>query len=277
MPELPEVESICRSLEPIILGETVTDLLVYNDKLRWPVMADISSKAKGLTIKQIVRRAKYLLMVGEEGALIWHFGMSGSLRVASSGEERRRHDHIELLFGDGVVLRFYDPRRFGSLHWGGRDPFSHSLLANLGVEPLSAQFTGSYLAAHCAQTTVSIKGLLLKAAVVVGVGNIYASEALFRAGVNPSRSACSLSSDEIERVCEAVRAVLAQAIQSGGTTLRDYVNGKGEPGSFKDCLLVYGKDGEPCSACSAKICRSVISNRSSFFCPHCQPPPLRSL
>jgi formamidopyrimidine-DNA glycosylase len=201
--------------------------------------------------------------------------MSGSLRVASIGEERRRHDHVELLFGDKVLLRFYDPRKFGSLHWGGRDPLVHPLLVNLGVEPLSEQFNSSYFAAHCRKTTVPIKGLLLNAAVVVGVGNIYASEALFRAGVNPSRSASSLSSAEIEAVCRAVRDVLAQAVASGGTTLRDYVNGKGEPGLFKDCLMVYGRHGEPCKACSTKICRSVVSNRSSFFCPLCQP--IRSL
>lgn len=269
MPELPEVESVCVSLLPHLAGRSITELVVHNPGLRWPVQADIVSLATGLCVDRVERRAKYILFRGKSGSLIWHLGMSGSLRLAK-GEERRKHDHVEVLLNDGQLLRFHDPRRFGSLHWGGDDPAQHPLLAALGVEPLGANFSSAYLWERIRHSARPIKTILLDSKVVVGIGNIYASEILFQAGVHPLRLGSSIKKAECAAICTAVVAVLAKAISIGGTTLRDYVDGNGDPGGFQEFLAVYGRENLACRICKYPIVKCIIGQRSSFYCPKCQ-------
>jgi formamidopyrimidine-DNA glycosylase len=270
MPELPEVETTRRGLAPVLEGHAITRVVVRERRLRWRLPAGFESRLEGCRVRDVARRAKYLLIGTDRGTLIVHLGMSGSLRVVGPALPPRPHDHVELVLDSGRCVRFNDPRRFGCLIFVAGDPLAHPLLRALGPEPLSSAFDTDYLYRRTRRRRVAVKPLLMNAAIVVGVGNIYASEALFRAGVRPQRAAGRLSRAEAARIVSAVRRVLGAAIRVGGTTLRDYVNADGEPGYFRQKLYVYERAGEPCRACRTPIRQRVQGQRSTYWCPSCQ-------
>ena len=275
MPELPEVETTLRGLEPHLLGRTIDDVVVRNASLRWPIPAEVL-QASGRSVTCCRRRAKYLLIdldaqTEEHGCgLIIHLGMSGSLRICSAGDTPRKHDHFDLVLDNGHCVRFNDPRRFGALLWRSGPALNHQLLRDLGPEPLSNDFSGELLRQRARGRKGAVKNFIMDGRVVVGVGNIYASEALFMAGIRPSRPAGRISAARYDALAAAIRDVLSRAIRSGGTTLRDYLNSAGRPGYFAQELLVYEREGKPCFQCGATIKRQVIGQRSSYYCPSCQ-------
>jgi formamidopyrimidine-DNA glycosylase len=270
MPELPEVETTRRGIAPVVRGRSIDKVIVREPRLRWRVPRDLPRLAAGQAVKDLQRRAKYLLFMLERGTMILHLGMSGSLRALSSPTPPQLHDHVDILLDSGACLRFNDPRRFGSLLWTSDDPLQHPLLRSLAPEPLSDEFDADYLASAAKGRRVAIKLLIMNSQVVVGVGNIYASEALFRAGIRPKRAAGRLKSDEIARLVTAIKDVLNDAIRAGGTTLRDYINPEGMPGYFRQKLFVYERAKEPCRICRTPVRQLVLGQRSTYFCPGCQ-------
>lgn len=271
MPELPEVETVCRGIAPLISGATIARAVVRDRRLRRPIPADFAGKTVGRTICAVRRRAKYILLDLEGGShLLIHLGMSGSLRVVPQSTPAQPHDHVDLLLDNGTLLRFRDPRRFGLCLVIDGDPDTHPLLAHLGPEPLSGGLTAAYLAELAAGRSLAIKNFLMDQRVVVGVGNIYASEALFLAGIAPQRPAGQVTVKEFAHLVQAVQAVLRQAIAAGGTTLKDFQNAAGDPGYFAIELKVYGRDGEPCPVCGRPLQSERIGGRSSYYCRRCQ-------
>ncbi|HEY7886709.1 MAG TPA: bifunctional DNA-formamidopyrimidine glycosylase/DNA-(apurinic or apyrimidinic site) lyase [Steroidobacteraceae bacterium] len=268
MPELPEVETTRRGLDPHVAGRRIVTLTVHEPRLRWRVPEDLAAKLAGQRITGTGRRAKYLLIRLESGTLLVHLGMSGTLRILPADTPRVAHDHYDLLLESGNALRFNDPRRFGSLHYTSGDPRQHPLLARLAPEPLEPEFDPDYMWRITRRRRASIKQVLMNSRLVVGVGNIYASETLFRARIRPRRQAQSLSRDEATRLVKEVRAVLSQAIKVGGTTLRNYVGADGEPGYFRQRLYVYGL--KECRVCGTAVRRLTQQGRSSYYCPICQ-------
>ena len=248
----------------------MTKVTVRERRLRWPIPKDFEARIDGLVVRGVERRAKYILLRFDTGTVILHLGMSGSLRVLATGATTLLHDHWDIEFEGGALLRFHDPRRFGSLHWTEEDPDRHPLLAKLAPEPLSADFDVDYLFRKTRRRAVAIKHLLMNSQWVVGVGNIYASEALFRAKISPRRAAGGLSRAQCAALVAAVRAVLTEAIEVGGTTLRDYVDASGVPGYFRQRLYVYERGGEPCRLCMTPIKQIVQGARSTYWCPACQ-------
>ena len=239
-------------------------------RLRWPIAAHFEAAIRDQTVRRVDRRAKYILIRFDAGTLILHLGMSGSLRLVKHGTPPKTHDHWDIRVDSGWVLRFHDPRRFGSLHWTETDPTLHPLLAKLAPEPLSDAFDGQYLHRVTRKRSVAIKQFIMNSQVVVGVGNIYASEALFRAGVSPRRAARRITRQEAKNLAQAIKAVLGEAIEIGGTTLRDYVNAEGAPGYFSQKLFVYERGGVPCRVCASPIKQFVQGQRSTYWCSACQ-------
>jgi formamidopyrimidine-DNA glycosylase len=270
MPELPEVETTRRGIAPAIQGRLICQMLVRQPRLRWPVPAYLPELLKGQSIRSVERRAKYLLLSTERGTLIVHLGMSGSLRILTEGQPYGKHDHVDLIFTDRTLLRFNDPRRFGAVLWTDEPVAEHPLLKDLGPEPLTAEFDGSQLYALAQNRKTPIKSFIMDSHIVVGVGNIYANEALFRAGILPTRHAGKISLARYRRLVECIRLVLDDAIRQGGTTLRDFVNEAGKPGYFKQQLKVYGRAGQPCSVCGEALAEIRLCGRSTVFCKHCQ-------
>jgi formamidopyrimidine-DNA glycosylase len=270
VPELPEVETTRRGIAPALAGRRVRSVVLRERRLRWPVDPRLGEILAGQRVRSVDRRAKYLLLRFDRGTLLVHLGMSGSLRVCASDTPPRPHDHYDLRLDGDVVLRYHDPRRFGCALWIEGDPDAHPLLAGLGPEPLGAGFDAGYLAGIARGRRVAVKSFLMDARIVVGVGNIYANEALFLAGIDPRRAAGRVSAPRCGRLVDAVRGVLDEAIERGGTTLRDYVNGAGEPGWFGLSLRVYGRAGEACTACGLPIRQATVGQRSTFWCPRCQ-------
>ena len=291
MPELPEVETTRRGVEPRVVGRAIRALRVHEQRLRWRVAASLPAKVQGATVLGALRRAKYLLFPldgaglggaglggaalecvppGEPAALLVHLGMSGNLRVLPTDAPRLPHDHFDLELDSGETLRFNDPRRFGSLHLVEGDPAQHPLLRHLGPEPLEDGFDGATLWRASRKRRVAIKQFIMDAKVVVGVGNIYASEALFHARIRPGRQAGGLTRADCERLAAAIRMVLAKAIEVGGTTLRDYVGVDGNPGYFRQKLFVYERIGEPCRQGGTTVRQRVQGQRSTYWCPACQ-------
>lgn len=270
MPELPEVETTRRGVAPAVVGRCIERMIVREPRLRWRVPDELPSLVAGRKVKSLTRRAKYLLFTLPNGTLLVHLGMSGSLRVLPAETAPRPHDHVDLVLDSGECLRFNDPRRFGCMLWTAGDPLQHPLLRSLGPEPLAEEFDAAALARAARGRKVAIKQLLMNSRVVVGVGNIYASEALFRAGIRPRRAAGGLKPAELEALVRAVKQVLGEAIRSGGTTLRDYVNAAGMPGYFRQKLFVYERADEPCRICSTPIRHFVQGQRSTYFCGKCQ-------
>jgi len=251
-------------------GRQVAALVLREPRLRWRVDPRLPAMIAGQRVRDVRRRAKYLIIDLDAGSLILHLGMSGSLRVLDSATPLEPHDHYDLLLESGRCLRFNDPRRFGSLHWSEGDPADHPLLAALGPEPLTSAFNADYLARRARGRRVAIKQFLMDQRVVVGVGNIYASEALYRAGVHPRRAAGRVSGARLAALVEAIRAVLGAAIRAGGTTLRDYVGADGTPGYFRQRLYVYERAGRPCRRCRTPVRHLVQGQRSTYYCPRCQ-------
>ena len=267
MPELPEVETTLRGLRPWLLGSTITEVQVRQPALRWPVVKNLPDLLIGQVIVCMGRRAKYLLIKLQQGSLLIHLGMSGSLRLLLADEIWRKHDHIEMVLHTGKRLRYHDPRRFGSWSWAIGD---HNQLAKLGPEPLSKQLNGDYLYKKARGRMVPVKNFIMSSEIVVGVGNIYAAESLFSAGIRPDRSAGRISLKRFCILSEHIKNVLGSAIDQGGTTLRDFVDSSGEPGYFKQQLQVYGRHGKACRVCNAALKLQRLGQRSTVFCSRCQ-------
>lgn len=269
MPELPEVETTLRGIEPHLLNQRVARVTVRDPRLRWPIPDEVH-KAEGQSFTNLQRRGKYLLLHLHKGGLIIHLGMSGSLRIVQHAMTPEKHDHVDIELDNGSVLRFNDPRRFGAFLWVDGDMHLHELLRKLGPEPLSDFFNAKYLYDLSRNRSVAVKNFIMNGHVVVGVGNIYASEALFMAGIHPQRAAGRISRQRYESLVAAIRDVLDRAIRRGGTTLRDFVNSDGAPGYFAQELLVYDRAGSDCFQCGSAIRQKVIGQRSSYYCPACQ-------
>jgi len=269
MPELPEVETTRRGVAPRVVGRRIAAVRVYDRRLRWPVPGGLARLLQGRTIERVDRRSKYLLFAIGDGTLLVHLGMTGSLRVFTTPPPRRPHDHADLVLDDGTVVRYHDPRRFGAILWVP-DASAHPLLRHLGPEPFDAAFDADHLWRVTRGRRVAIKQALMDNHLVVGVGNIYANEALFRAGIRPTMAAGRLSKPRLARLVDAVRDVLTEAIAKGGSTLRDYVDSSGEPGYFQLDYHVYGREGDPCRVCGTSIRHVRQGQRASFYCPRCQ-------
>ncbi|HWW21925.1 MAG TPA: bifunctional DNA-formamidopyrimidine glycosylase/DNA-(apurinic or apyrimidinic site) lyase [Steroidobacteraceae bacterium] len=270
MPELPEVETTRRGIERAARGLRISEFRIYDHRLRWPIDRSLPQQLADQQIVEVERRAKYLLLRLTKGTLILHLGMSGSLRLLPGQTERISHDQFDLLLDSGHTLRFNDPRRFGSLHYTIEDPAAHRLLRSLAPEPFDVAFNADYLFRLTRRRSAAIKQVLMNGRLVTGVGNIYASEALFRARVSPRRAARKLTRAECARIVRAVRAALQAAIRAGGTTLRDYVGTDGNPGYFRQKLYVYERDGKACRRCATLVRKITQGQRSTYFCPQCQ-------
>lgn len=270
MPELPEVETTARGIAPYITGATLSEVVIRQPQLRWPVPAGLGSILAGQRIEAVTRRGKYLLWQFTDSLLLVHLGMSGSLRVITEPVPPNKHDHIDFLFAGGTLLRFNDPRRFGCVLWTKEPIELHPLIKDLGPEPLSEDFTGHSLYIQSRGRKTPVKSFIMDSHVVVGVGNIYANEALFMAGIHPARLAGKISKARYQKLADSIRLVLSRAIEQGGTTLRDFVNEAGKPGYFQQQLTVYGRKGEACRQCSNPLEEIRINNRSTIFCRSCQ-------
>lgn len=269
MPELPEVETTRRGLAPHVVGRRIARLTVREARLRWPIAPQLDRLVAGRAITALNRRGKYLLLELDDGCLLIHLGMSGSLRYLPGAQPLRTHDHFDIALVGGPLLRYNDPRRFGSLHFT-TEPHAHPLLSGLGPEPLGDTFTGDYLWRRSRGRCTAIKPFIMNSQIVAGIGNIYANEALYRAGIRPARPAGRIARGRYERLADAIRAVLEDALRSGGTTLRDFVGGDGRPGYFRRSLAAYERTGQACRRCGGTIRRRVIGQRASYYCPGCQ-------
>lgn len=269
MPELPEVEVSRLGISPHLIGHKISSIVVRQPKLRWPVPQDIQ-QATGLVINNIRRRAKYLLIDTDNGSIILHLGMSGKLRVIDTNTPLHKHDHIDIVLDTGACLRFNDPRRFGACLWQPAGQLENTLLNHLGPEPLSDDFDQQRLFQLSRGKSVAVKNFIMDNKVVVGVGNIYANEALFFTGIDPRKAAGKVSKKKYQQLTEQIKIVLAKAIQQGGTTLKDFAQADGKPGYFAQELQVYGRKGNKCNQCSTLIESVTIGQRNSFYCPTCQ-------
>jgi formamidopyrimidine-DNA glycosylase len=270
MPELPEVETTRLGIQSYIENQTVTQMVIRQPQLRWPIPCNLPEQLQGKIVQRLTRRGKYLLFEMGQGALIVHLGMSGSLGILKQKTAPKKHDHVDIMFANNIVLRFTDPRRFGSILWAEGAFLQHALLAKLGVEPLTTDFSAQYLWHAAQRRKKSIKSFIMDNHIVVGVGNIYATEALFLAGIHPQRPAGLVSEIEMTKLVDVIKNILTKAIQQGGTTLKDFVNGEGKPGYFSQQLQVYGRQGFPCFSCN-KILQSMrIGQRTSVYCLYCQ-------
>ena len=270
MPELPEVETTRRGIEPHIKQSRLKNVVIRQAQLRWPIPGNLNTLLSKQMLNSVDRRGKYLLFNFTEGTVLLHLGMSGSLRIVSNTQPVGKHDHVDFVFESGTCLRFTDPRRFGSILWAGAEPFAHKLLSKLGPEPLSEDFDGQYLHKSAKTRSVAVKTFIMNSHVVVGVGNIYANEALFAAGISPVKSAGRISLIKYSELAEAIKRILSSAIAQGGTTLKDFVGGDGKPGYFKQELNVYGRAGEACVACGKVLKEKRMASRSTVYCSHCQ-------
>ena len=270
MPELPEVETIRRGIAPHVVGRTIEKVIVRDRRLRWPIARGFERRIAGRRIRAVDRRGKYLLLDLGGDRVILHLGMTGNLALQEPGRPLRKHDHFDFELSGGLTLRFNDPRRFGAALWWPATQAQHALIRHMGPEPLTEAFNADYLTRLARRRSAPVKNFLMDGRIVVGVGNIYAVEALFRAGIRPMRPAGRVTRAEYEKLVEAVRAVLNDAIAAGGTTFRDFRDSNGEPGYFVQKLFVYDRAGQPCRKCRTPIKRLVIGQRSSYYCPRCQ-------
>ena len=269
MPELPEVETSKRGISPHIVDKAVQDVQLRHTQLRWPIPQDLLAHIKNEKIISIDRRAKYLLFNFATGTMLIHLGMSGNLRICPLNTTVQKHDHMDILFAD-CLLRFTDPRRFGAILWLGQHPEQSNLLSKLGPEPLSDKFTSEHLYIAAKGRKLPVKQFIMDQSVVTGVGNIYATEALFQAGINPTRGAGNISQKRYQVLVEAIKEILQKAIKQGGTTLKDFVGGDGKPGYFQQTLHVYGKAGEKCEVCETPLKTVKLAGRTTVYCPQCQ-------
>ncbi len=269
MPELPEVETTRKGILPYINQQTVSEVIIRQPKLRWLVPDEIHDM-HGEVIQSVTRRGKYILLETSKGTALIHLGMSGSLRVLDVGTEVEKHDHVDIIFENKKLIRLRDPRRFGAVLWTTKNPLKHKLIRSLGPEPLGEDFNADYLFQYSRGRKVSIKQFIMNGHVVVGVGNIYACESLFKAGISPKALAGKVSKKRYENLVEVIKKVLARAIEQGGTTLKDFVSATGDPGYFQQQLNVYGRAGEACLMCESTIKQIKQGQRSTFYCAKCQ-------
>lgn len=270
MPELPEVETVLRGLKPHLENNSVRDVIVRCDKLRWPITPNLKNILKQQPIANLSRRGKYLLIQFATGTLIIHLGMSGRLCILTEAAPAKKHDHADFIFSNKIIMRYTDPRRFGAILWTNEDPHQHLLLKKLGPEPFDSAFTAKYLFEKIASRRVAIKVLIMNHHIVVGVGNIYAAEVLFLAGIHPTTPANTISLTQCQLLVKLIKQVLKNAIKQGGTTLKDFVNSAGKPGYFSQKLNVYGREGRACVRCQTVIQSLMLGQRASAFCPQCQ-------
>ena len=270
MPELPEVETTRRGIEPYLKDQIITEIIIRDHRLRWPVPETLRKEAHQQKIIAVTRRGKYLLLKTTGGTIILHLGMSGNLRILPAATEPKKHDHIDIVLNADRCLRFHDPRRFGVCLWTREDPSHHPLLKNMGLEPWDDKLTADLLHHLSCKRKTAIKNFIMDSTIIVGVGNIYASEALFLSGIRPTTQAGKISKKRYEKLICSIRTVLGRAIEQGGTTLRDFTNGDGKPGYFKQALAVYDRAGKPCLQCQQPIIRRIIGQRSSYYCMNCQ-------
>lgn len=278
MPELPEVETTKNGILPHVQNKTIQGVIIRQPQLRWPIPTNLPRRLNQAVLCDIQRRAKYLLCHfklasgsdNNKTTLLIHLGMSGSLRVVDKNAIAQKHDHVDFVFVDGTTLRYRDPRRFGSILWGGEPKCEHALLANLGLEPLTKEFCGEYLWSKSRQRRIAVKQFVMDQKIVTGIGNIYATEALFMAGIRPDKSCGKVSKADYTVFATAVKQILERAIAQGGTTLRDFVGGDGKSGYFKQQLLVYGRSGQPCTTCGNLLKDIKINSRTSTYCAICQ-------
>jgi formamidopyrimidine-DNA glycosylase len=270
VPELPEVETVRQGIAPLLIRQTIEKIVVRNAHLRWPVLPNLSQKLEGAKILSIKRRGKYLLFHTTHEDIILHLGMSGRVTLFEDNRPIEPHDHIDIIFKNGLILRYTDPRRFGSLIWTPSPAEQHPLLAHLGLEPLSPQFSAKKLQKLAQGRKQAIKSFLMDSHIVVGIGNVYANEALFHAGIHPLTPAGKLTQEQWELLVRSSKQVLRKAIKAGGTTLKDFQNVLGDPGQFSQQMSVYGREKKPCRLCHTAIERINISQRASFYCPNCQ-------
>ncbi len=269
MPELPEVETTLRGIRPHIKNKCVSRVIIRRPKLRWPIPTDLPQQIEQHRLLNLSRRAKYLLLHFETGTLLIHLGMSGSLRIINHNTPIAKHDHVDILFGQQGI-RLTDPRRFGAVLWLGTEPYQHKLLSKLGPEPLSDDFTGAYLYQKAKNRKVRIKQFLMNQSIVTGIGNIYCTEALFSSGISPLRAAGHISLIRYTQLANHIKQILTEAIEQGGTTLRDFVGSDGQPGYFKQALNVYGRSGQTCIYCQSHLKEIKQANRTTIYCPQCQ-------
>ena len=270
MPELPEVETSRRGIEPHLKNRTITDIKIRQHKLRWPIPKDLPALASNKKIRQVGRRAKYINLQLDNGNIIIHLGMSGSLRICKKDTPAEKHDHIDFIMSNKKILRLRDPRKFGCVLWTDEPLSEHKLIRSLGPEPLDDNFDTDYLFDKAKKRSCSIKSLIMNSHIVVGVGNIYANESLFKAGINPKRKAGSISKSRMIKLVDAIKQTLREAIKQGGTTLRDFTSETGKPGYFAQELQVYGRAGEPCPVCGSAVKQITQQQRSTFYCAKCQ-------
>ena len=269
MPELPEVETTRRGISPFVDQQKVIEVIVRQPKMRWPIPAEIHA-LEGHVIESVTRRGKYILLGSEVGTVLLHLGMSGSLRVVDAGSKHEKHDHVDIVFDNNKAIRLRDPRRFGAVLWTTKNPLKHKLIRSLGPEPLGEDFNVDYLFERSRGRSVSIKQFIMNGHIVVGVGNIYACESLFNAGISPKREAGEVSKARYMKFVDEIKKVLARAIEQGGTTLKDFVQVEGNPGYFAQQLNVYGRAGEKCVLCGSEIKQIKQGQRSTFYCSRCQ-------
>ncbi len=269
MPELPEVETTCKGIAPYIRGKEIFSVVKRTSKLRWPLPKFLKKHLTGQIISNVTRRAKYILLSTGNGTVIIHLGMSGSLRITDRDVLPKKHDHVDIIF-DKHILRMHDPRRFGAILWTNKSPESHKLLASLGPEPLSSEFTAEYLYDVSKNRRVSVKEFIMNSKIVVGVGNIYATEALFYSKIHPLKAAGKISLPRYKLLVDAIKEVLEDAVSRGGTTLRDFTNEDGKPGYFKQDLQAYGRGNQPCLICTTPLRAIKIGQRTTTYCTHCQ-------
>lgn len=270
MPELPEVETTCRGIEPHLLEQRIDQIKIREPRLRWPVSTRLKHDARHARILSVTRRAKYLLIQTDQGCIIIHLGMSGSLRIVSGDMPPEKHDHLDIALENQQVLRYRDPRRFGAVFWTRADPLHHQRLQGLGPEPLGEAFNPAYMKHLAGKRHVAIKSFIMNSHIVVGVGNIYACEALFMAGIHPATAAGKLSLQRWHKLVDAIKSVLQAAITCGGTTLKDFTQSNGQPGYFSQSLQVYGREGEACLHCRRPVRKITQGQRSTFYCSTCQ-------
>lgn len=270
MPELPEVETTRRGIKPYVENQTLTGFEIRERRLRWPIPRDLEKALTGQKVLSVTRRSKYLLLNCEKAYLIIHLGMSGSLRVIQDQSPASKHDHVDILLSNGCRLRYNDPRRFGTVLYSTGDPCHHKLMSKLGPEPLEDGFTDEHLFTVSRNKKVAVKTFIMNAHNVVGVGNIYANESLYLAGIDPRKPAGKISRNRYQRLTEEIKTVLSTAIENGGTTLKDFVGGDGKPGYFQQQLKVYGQGGKPCLKCDKPLKEIKINQRSTVYCNQCQ-------
>ncbi|MBO67128.1 MAG: DNA-formamidopyrimidine glycosylase [Acidiferrobacteraceae bacterium] len=270
MPELPEVETTARGIIPVVRNQIVEAVTIRQHRLRWDVPSSLKSLIQNRQVFEVARRAKYLLLIFEHGALLIHLGMSGRLKILDCGVKPERHDHVDLVFSSGKMLRFNDPRRFGSIRWLDGNPLDSAELSHLGPEPFDEKFTGKMLFEVSRGRSITIKSFIMDGRVVAGIGNIYANEALFRSGIFPGRQAGRIALRRYRLLVPNIQAVLTEAIEAGGTTLRDYMAATGQPGYFEQSLQVYNREGQSCIRCDGIIRKQIISQRATYYCGDCQ-------